>query len=75
MDYKLQIISKPKEGASILLTKSGKSTTPFVVGEGSDNYVCGSCKTVLCQGVTRGQIVGVVLKCPNCSNYNILKGS
>jgi hypothetical protein len=75
MDYQMQVIAKPKEGVSILLTRSGKGTTPFIVGEGSDNYVCGSCKTVLCEGVNRGQIIGVVLMCPNCGNYNLLKGT
>ena len=74
-DYSLEVISKPKEGTASVLEYAKKGKYVFIKGNGSDNYLCGTCNNIICQNVDRGQIRNIVFKCPNCNSYNLLKGT
>lgn len=75
-DYSMEIIPKPKEGTASVFSWSGeKGKFAVIKGEGNDNYICGACGNVICQNVNRGQIIDLVIACPNCGSYNILKGT
>ena len=75
-NYSMDIISKPEEGTASILSWAGeKGTFAVIKGEGNDNYICGVCNNVICQNVNRGQISNLVIICPNCGNYNFIKGT
>jgi len=71
--YSLEIIPKPAKDTRTVLYTDNKII--FFKGGGSDNYYCGCCDYLLCESITRTQIQNIVLKCPECSAYNELKGS
>lgn len=69
-DEKMHVIPEPAEGARAVIA-GGRA--PLIKGEpgaGSASYSCGSCGTVLIEGVETDQVGGIVLKCPNCGSYN-----
>jgi len=74
-DYEMEVIVKPEEGSATVLVHGKKGPYHFIQGEGHTNYLCGTCKNVLCSNVERGQIVGIVFKCPNCDSFNHIKGT
>ena len=75
-DYSMAVIPKPKEGTAAVLSWSGEKGKFAVIKDGgNDNYICGACGNVICQNVNRGQIINLVIACPNCGSYNILKGT
>ncbi len=74
--YTMTVIPKPKDGTATAINWSGpKGNVPLIKGEGSDNYICGTCENVICENVTRGQIKTLVMQCPNCHSYNQIKGT
>jgi hypothetical protein len=75
MDIQMTVISEPEHGTATVLIHGKKGNFVFIKGEGGDNYLCGACKNILCEKVSRGQIVNIVLKCPNCGNFNVLRGT
>lgn len=84
MRIKLEVLSRRAvEGKSIFdasqMKPSNFATNPYVVisvcsKDGAD-YICGACSVVLAEGVLRGRIVGLILRCPKCKSYNQLQGS
>ena len=44
--------------------------TPFVVGEGALDYLCGKCGHVLLKTIRPRQITQAIYKCPKCGSYN-----
>ncbi|MNJ58121.1 hypothetical protein D3C77_537420 [compost metagenome] len=84
MRIKLEILSgRAVEGKSVLdftrMTPNNFAVNPYVAIssgrlDGAD-YICGACSVVLAEGVLRGAIVGMVLRCPKCKSYNQLQGS
>ncbi len=74
-DLLLEIIPKPKEGTATILIFTQKGRYVIMSGEASDNYLCGACENTICKNVSRGQIINLVFKCPNCGEYNHIKGT
>jgi hypothetical protein len=66
---------EPEKGTATVFVHSKKGKFAFIKGDGDDNYLCGACKNVLCEHVSRGQISNIVFRCPNCGNFNILQGT
>ena len=73
-DYVLRTITKPEEGSATVF-KMSKKGVPMFKGEGSDNYLCETCKNILAKNVFRKQLVNLVLVCPKCDSYNLLEGT
>ncbi len=49
--------------------------TPFSVGTGDTDYVCGHCAFVLIKSATEVQTAtGLAIRCPSCGSYNDLSG-
>ena len=84
LDIPLPTIPEP-EHATIIHFSGTKPFKPFIKGNGSDNYVCGYCGTILCENVIRGHALefgnarlqsagkeGIVLKCFFCNEYNVI---
>ena len=71
----MHVIPEPKPGSASVLVfeKTGK----FIMmrGIGTTNYLCGTCQNVICEGMERGQIIGIVFKCPNCGSFNRFQGT
>ena len=61
---------------SILSPMHRSEQTVLFRGEGRTTPVwdCGSCSSPLLVGISRGQIVNVVLQCPKCLAYNLSPG-
>ena len=74
--YTMTVIPKPKAGTGTVLNWSGpKGNVSVIKGEGNDNYICETCKNIICEKVNRGQIKTLVIQCPNCGDYNYIRGT
>jgi predicted RNA-binding Zn-ribbon protein involved in translation (DUF1610 family) len=74
-NHQMIVIPEPEQGTATVFIHKKKGNFAFIKGEGSNNYLCGACQNVLCEKVNRGQVVNIVFKCPNCGNFNILRGT
>jgi len=74
-NYSMEIIPKPPDGTASVLQFDKKGPYALFKGIGPDNYLCGSCDNKLCEGITRGQIIGLVLRCPQCDSFNVIRGT
>lgn len=75
VNYSLRVIPKPNEnesGTVLILEQLGEY--PVFKGDGTDNYLCGTCKNIIAKNVNRGQIKKFILVCPNCGSYNKISG-
>ena len=72
-DFLLEIIPEPPAGTASVLVFGKKGKHAFIKGTGEDNLLCGTCKNVLCENITRGQVRNLVFKCPNCDSFNLVK--
>ena len=73
-NFEMKIIPKPKDGTATILKLSKNGKFHLIKGHGYDNYLCGACNNIICKNVERGQIVNIVFECPNCHNYNLVRG-
>ncbi|MCC2502210.1 MULTISPECIES: hypothetical protein [Bacillus cereus group] len=73
-NYLLEVIPKPESGTAAILCTPDGFKGPIFQGEGTNNYLCGVCKYVLCKKIIRQQIVEIVFECPECKSYNRIKG-
>jgi ribosomal protein S27E len=68
---KLRTIPMPAEGTRTVLELQGKF--PAFKGKGDTDLVCGNCGQVLVEGMGGDAVIkNIVIKCPNCGNYNEL---
>lgn len=74
-DYQMEVIAEPEHGSASVLVFGKNGPYSIIESDGSDNYLCGACRNVICRNVTRGQIINIVFKCPNCNAYNHLRGA
>jgi len=74
-DYLMEVIPEPSKGTRAVLRLGPDAKAVFFKGEGGDNYLCGTCQTVICEKIDRGQLANLVFLCPNCGCYNELKGT
>ena len=72
-DFIMEIIPEPPAGTASVLVFGKKGKHAFIKGTGEDNYLCGTCRNVLCEKITRGQVQNLVFKCPNCDSYNFIR--
>lgn len=69
-NIKLTIISESDaKTRGVLILKEGNT---FITSDGSNNYVCGKCNTILLQNYNKLNFQNAVLKCNNCGRYNSL---
>ena len=65
--HKVEIIPEPeKRTRTIIKTKD----IPAFVGNGDISVLCGGCAAILISNIFPGQIKRVVIKCPECGNFN-----
>lgn len=70
---KAKIIPEPKPDTRTVFVASGKlliSNKPFITANGDRNILCGSCGRILLKNILEGQISNIVIKCPECNEYN-----
>lgn len=68
-DIRLPVIPKPAEGTRVVLEGDAK---PLAKGTGPLNYLCGNCGETLLEGIEKGEVTNIVLRCPYCGSYNDL---
>lgn len=66
-DIKLKVVPEPAKGTAAII-QGDKS--PLLRGEGQFNYLCGKCGAILLKGIEKGQVRGIVLRCPKCGSFN-----
>jgi DNA-directed RNA polymerase subunit RPC12/RpoP len=66
-DIKLKVIPEPAKGTRAIIRRD---KAPLMRSEGPVNYVCGKCGTVLLESIQKGQVTGIVLRCPQCGSFN-----
>jgi DNA-directed RNA polymerase subunit RPC12/RpoP len=68
MDRKLKIVSEPQQGTK---TVFASKTLPVIKSKGGNTtYLCGNCGAKIGETIIEGKFKNVVLKCPNCSQFN-----
>ena len=71
---KLKVIPKPAEGTRTVLVPK-RNVLPVIKGNippehGGLTFQCGNCGAPLINGVKKGQVRNIVIKCPLCGSYN-----
>lgn len=74
-DIQMDVIPEPKPGEASVLVFDKKGRHVMIRDAGDVNYLCGTCRNVICERVTRGMIINLVFKCPNCGSFNRLRGT
>lgn len=64
----LQLVGSPDPGAKIVRSKG---SGPLFQGAAEADYVCGSCRAVLCAGIGVGRLAGLVFGCA-CGALNVV---
>lgn len=67
-----RLITEPPEGTRSVLVSSAplEGWSGFFGGDGPVQQLCGSCRTVLMDGIEAGAVQDLVLSCPKCGMYN-----
>ena len=67
---KLKIIKQSKiENRTVL--QPSPELDALIKGEGDTNYICGNCGKIIFEAINKGQITGIVVKCPVCGEFNL----
>jgi hypothetical protein len=74
-NYQMEVIPEPAQGTASVLVFDKKGQYVIIKGQGHDNFLCGACQNVICEGINEGQINNLVFKCPNCDSYNLLRSN
>ncbi len=61
----MELYSEPP-GARVIQSR----TAPALTGNGTIDYVCQACGTVVCKSMRDGEIDGVLFRCPHCLRVN-----
>lgn len=67
---RLRVVPKPREGPNVMLQPRKGSKSPFIVGRGNVDILCGTCDSILAKGVSDDYAPDVVFRCPDCGSYN-----
>ena len=73
MQIALEVIPEPQPGTAAVLISDKRGPHPVMQGGGDVNYTCGACGNTLAKQVARGLLQQMVVKCPNCSEYNLFR--
>ncbi len=73
-DYTMDVVPKPKEGTKSVIQLKQDGRIPIFKGSANDNYLCGTCKNIICENINKYQVINLVLVCPECKSYNIIRG-
>ena len=65
-EVRTRIIPEPGQGARTVLFPT---VLPVFRGGGDSSIRCGSCNALLAEHIDSGQIVNIVIKCPDCSAF------
>lgn len=71
----MEVVPEPKPGEASVLALQKKGAFKLAQGDGDVDYLCGTCRNVICASVSRGQVVNIVFKCPNCGSFNLVRGT
>ncbi len=63
---RLELVAGAREDA---LPVTGPPSGPVFVGDGELDYVCARCYRVVCEGIARGDLAGVLVRC-TCGTVN-----
>jgi len=63
---RLELVPGPREDA---LPVEGEPTGPVFLGDGELDYVCASCFTLVCAGISQGDLAGILVRCA-CGSVN-----
>jgi ribosomal protein S27AE len=61
-----------RPGSSAIIHAPPKGKLAYS-GDGPDRLLCGECGQPLAEGVSEGQLFGVLIECPECGAMNDLK--
>jgi hypothetical protein len=75
MEIQMEVVPEPKPGERTVLTLGESGQYAIIRGTGEVNYLCGTCRNVICDHIERGQVINIVFKCPNCGSFNLLRGT
>src|SRR5438105_4080186 len=67
---RLMIISEEEAKKRGIFQFTGEGTTVLFSGSGNVVMECGNCGVPLLDGVPVGMMLGLVVLCPNCGEYN-----
>jgi DNA-directed RNA polymerase subunit RPC12/RpoP len=67
---KMKVI-KESEVRNMPILQPAPDLDVLVKGEGEYNYVCGNCGKTLFEAINKGQITKIVVKCPECGEFNL----
>jgi hypothetical protein len=70
LDIKLRIVSKETTNTKTILDPRTTGALPIMKGKGDINLLCGNCGAILVQGIYRGEIRHIFIRCPTCNSYN-----
>ena len=65
--HKAEIIPEPEKRTRTVIKKN---KSPAFIGSGDISVFCGECEAILISNIFRGQIKRIVIKCPECGNFN-----
>lgn len=64
----MELYTEPP-GSSVIQSR----TAPVLTGDGSIDYVCGACGTIVCRSMRQGEVDHVAFRCPECRRVNRVK--
>lgn len=68
---KLTVIPEPKENTrTVFIQEASDNPTPYIIGKGDIDLVCGKCSAVLAEGTEKNQTDSIVFYCNGCDSYN-----
>lgn len=66
----LKVIPEPDPNTRAVFIYQGEGTVIFTGYQVGLALVCGSCKSHLVEGMPKGNIQNIVIRCKNCGSYN-----
>jgi predicted RNA-binding Zn-ribbon protein involved in translation (DUF1610 family) len=62
----IRVPDEEAKGRSVIVS----TVLPAIKGEGSRDYACPGCGSVILEGLDPGQVTNVVFKCPMCGIHS-----
>jgi hypothetical protein len=71
----LEVIPEPAQGTAAVFIPRAEGPIPLLRGQGSHDFLCGAFDNVITKDIDCGQMVNIVLNCPNCGSFNRAMGT